>query len=199
MKQLLKSLHQRPIAYYPLYRQITGSTTAGILLSQLMYWFSKKEMFHKTDNDIMSETLLTKKELENAKKLIKKLDFINVARKGIPAKTYYEIDWEKYETCLLEITSQALKEEEKQDSPNGGNCTPPNQEDKIPPLGKSNIIETKETTTETTTKTLPSFPSQVLAPVPFGQRAGAYVDSVSEYIWTLRRSLCGHLKVSTGA
>jgi len=73
MKTILKELNQRPISYYPIYRKLTGSTTAGLLLSQLMYWFSKKEKFYKIDSEIMEETLLTKKELENAKKIIKNL------------------------------------------------------------------------------------------------------------------------------
>lgn len=98
--QILKSLHQRPIAYYPVYRQLTGSTTGGILLSQLMYWFSKKDKIFKTDKEIMEETLLSERELKNAKKIIKNIDFITVSLEGLPAKTYYEIDWGKYEKTL---------------------------------------------------------------------------------------------------
>jgi len=97
MKNILKQLHQKPIAYYPIYRQITGTTTGGLLLSQLMYWFSKKDKIFKTDKEIMSETLLTKKEMENAKKSIKSLGFITVSREGVPAKTSYKIDWSKTE------------------------------------------------------------------------------------------------------
>jgi len=100
MNNILKILNQRPIAYYPIYREITGSTTAGILLSQLMYWFSKKDKFHKVDQEIQEETLLTKKELENAKKKLKDLVFITITREGIPAKTYYEINWLLYEIAL---------------------------------------------------------------------------------------------------
>jgi len=96
MNGILKSLNQRPIAYYPIYRKITGSTTAGILLSQLMYWFSKKDKFYKTDKDITEETLLTERELKTAKSKIKELSFIKITREGIPAKTYYEIDWDNY-------------------------------------------------------------------------------------------------------
>ncbi len=137
MTTLLQRLNQRPIAYYPLYRQLTGSTTGGVLLSQLMYWLSKKDKIHKTDEEIKSETLLTKKELENAKKLIKKLEFIIVTREGIPAKTFYEIDWDKWVTCL---TQSGCK-----DSTKGGNCDTPK--------GETNNDISKETTTETTTET----------------------------------------------
>jgi len=102
MKNLLKQLHRRPINFYPAYRELTGSLAGGILLSQLMYWFSKKDKIYKTDNEIMEETFLSEKELRNAKSKIKKLSFIEVTREGIPAKTYYKIDWEKYEKAFIE-------------------------------------------------------------------------------------------------
>ncbi|MDA3909630.1 MAG: hypothetical protein PF437_11145 [Sulfurimonas sp.] len=104
MKEMLKQLNQRPIAYYPIYRDIAGSTTAGILLSQLMYWFSKQDKIFKTDSEIMNETSLSENELRTAKKLIKKLDFITVKLEGLPAKTYYEIDWKTYQTSLVKST-----------------------------------------------------------------------------------------------
>lgn len=96
MKELIKSLNQKPIAYYPIYRLITGSTTAAILLSQLMYWFTKKDKIYKTNEELIQETLLTKQELKTAKKIIKKLPFVKVELEGIPARTYYSIDWDKY-------------------------------------------------------------------------------------------------------
>jgi hypothetical protein len=106
MKEMLKMLNQKPIAYYPIYRQITGSTTAGILLSQLMYWFSKKDKIYKTDKEIRQETLLTERELKTAKSKIKSLPFIKVTLEGVPAKTYYEIDWETYWNALKQFCSE---------------------------------------------------------------------------------------------
>ena len=149
MRNILQALNERPIAYYPIYRKITGSTTAGIYLSQLMYWFSKKDKIFKTDAEIMEETLLTKKEVENAKKLIKKLDFITVSREGIPAKTYYEIDWNLFQIHLNTATQNeetSIHETEEQVYPKGGNCNTQKVE--------TNIVKslTTETTTETTTE-----------------------------------------------
>ncbi len=92
MKKILKQLNQRPIAYYPIYRQLTGSTTGGILLSQLMYWFSKKDKIFKTNEEMINETFLTQDELKSAKRKIKNLAFITVSLEGLPAKTFYEID-----------------------------------------------------------------------------------------------------------
>lgn len=164
MKNLLQQLHQRPIAYYPIYRDITGSTTAGILLSQLMYWFSIQDKIYKTDAEIMQEVKLTKKELENAKKLIKKVTFLTVSLEGVPAKTFYKIDWKKYQNLLTKFVEKnggnkippkgetVLPKTEEQDSTKGGN--------RVPPKGETiNDISMTETTTETTTEILSSLPS----------------------------------------
>lgn len=108
MTSLLKRLHQRPISHYPIYTELTKSSTAGILLSQIMYWFSQKNKFYKTDADFKEETKLTENELRSAKRAIKNLDFIEVMREGIPAKTYYQIDWEKYEKTLSEFANSTV-------------------------------------------------------------------------------------------
>lgn len=142
MKDILKKFNEKPIAYYPVYRKITGSTTGGILLSQLMYWFSKKDKIFKTDAEIMEETYLTKKELETAKNLIKKLDFITVSREGLPAKTYYEIHWEMMLSSFHDLG--------KLETPKGGNYTPQKVETIHPDLGKHSIYT--ENTTENTTE-----------------------------------------------
>jgi len=110
--EFLRMLNERPIAYYPIYRKITGSTTAGLLLSQLMYWFSKKDKFFKTDEDIRNETLLTEKELKTAKQKIKKIAFIKVTREGLPAKTYYSIDWDLYAEFMNEFYNKNVKNEQ---------------------------------------------------------------------------------------
>lgn len=104
MREFLKSINSRPISYFPIYRDITGSVTGAVLLSQLMYWLSKKDKIFKTDAEIMAETHLTQNELRAAKTKLKSVDFITVSREGIPAKTYYSIDWEKYETSLVNFT-----------------------------------------------------------------------------------------------
>jgi len=103
---VLRALNCRPIAFYPLYRAVTGSTTAGIVLSQLMYWFSKSDRIYKTDTDIQNETGLSENELRSAKTRIKKLPFIRVTLEGIPAKTFYEILWDEYESSMVKATEQ---------------------------------------------------------------------------------------------
>lgn len=94
VKKLLLGLNEKPIAYYPIYRKITGSTTTGILLSQLLYWWSATggRKFYKQDSEIMEESGLTVNELRSSKAILKKLDFVIISVEGIPAKTNYDFD-----------------------------------------------------------------------------------------------------------
>jgi hypothetical protein len=94
MKDILINLNQRPIAVYPIYIKLTGSVNAGLLLSQIMYWYSamKGRKFYKSDFEIMEETMLSLNELRGAKSRLKELPFIMITLHGIPAKTHYDIN-----------------------------------------------------------------------------------------------------------
>ena len=183
MINTLKQLNQRPIAYYPIYRVIAGSTTAGIHLSQLMYWFSKKDKIYKTDKEIIEETMLSEKELRNTKKLIKKLDFITVSVEGVPAKTYYEIDWEKYQISIENIETKGQDcnsqmgetrndQRAKLETTKGQDCN-----SQMGETNKNNNFNT-ETTTETTTdinknKNKKSLQSKIL------EKVSEHIDNIN--------------------
>jgi hypothetical protein len=94
MKDLLLQLNQRPIAIYPVYIRITGSVNAGLLLSQLMYWYGavNGRIFYKSDAEIMEETCLSESELRTAKNKLKSMSFIEIKAKGVPARTHYSIN-----------------------------------------------------------------------------------------------------------
>ena len=94
MKNFLINLNQRPIAVYPIYIKLTGSVNAGLLLSQIMYWYGamKGKTFYKSDAEIMEETMLSVNELRHAKLRLKQMSFIKITLHGIPAKTHYTID-----------------------------------------------------------------------------------------------------------
>ena len=139
MKEILIKLNQRPIAVYPIYIKLTGSVTSGLLLSQIMYWYSavNGRAFYKSDAEIMEETMLTANELRSAKLRLKSLSFMNMYLKGVPARTHYEID---ADLLFSEINKSSLVKSTKLD--------------KLNPLNSySEINETiTENTTENTTK-----------------------------------------------
>jgi len=94
VKKLLINLNLRPIAVYPVYIKLTGSVNAGLLLSQIMYWYSavNGRTFYKSDAEIMEETMLSVNELRHAKSRLKQMSFIKITLHGVPAKTHYTID-----------------------------------------------------------------------------------------------------------
>lgn len=98
--EVIKGLNQKVIAVSPLYKQFLGSFAGAVFLAQLLHWasHSAKDKFYKTDAQIMDETALSENELRSAKKLIKERcdKFIKITREGLPARTYYEIDWDKF-------------------------------------------------------------------------------------------------------
>jgi len=139
MKEILIKLNQRPIAVYPIYIKLTGSVTSGLLLSQIMYWYSavNGRAFYKSDAEIMEETMLTANELRSAKLRLKGLSFMNMYLKGVPARTHYEID---ADLLFSEINKSSLVKSTKLDKLNPRNSY-------------SEINETiTESTTENSTK-----------------------------------------------
>ena len=139
MKKLLINLNLRPIAVYPVYIKLTGSVNAGLLLSQIMYWYGavNGRTFYKSDSEIMEETMLSVNELRHAKARLKQMSFIKITLHGVPAKTHYTID---DKLLFSEINECSLVESTKLDKSKPRNYN-------------SEINETKtENTTENTTK-----------------------------------------------
>jgi hypothetical protein len=153
MKEILIKLNQRPIAVYPIYINLTGSVTSGLLLSQIMYWYSavNGRAFYKSDAEIMEETMLTANELRSAKLRLKSLSFMNMYLKGVPARTHYEID---ADLLFSEINKSSLVKSTKLD--------------KLNPLNSySEINETiTESTTENTTKNTTKKGCEFKNPLP---------------------------------
>lgn len=107
MKEVLMALNQQPIAVYPIYIDITGSVTAGLLLSQIMYWNAKMKgkEFYKNDSEYMEETRLTQSEFKTAKKIVSGLSFLKIERKGAPYRTYYSVDHDELFVVLQRFSS----------------------------------------------------------------------------------------------
>jgi hypothetical protein len=143
MKKLLVNLNLRPIAVYPIYIKITGSVNAGLLLSQIMYWYSavNGRTFYKSDAEIMEETMLSVNELRHAKARLKQMSFIKITLHGVPAKTHYTID---DKLLYSEINECSLVESTKLDK-----SKPRNYNSEI---NETNTENTTENTTKNTTE-----------------------------------------------
>ena len=153
MKKLLINLNQRPIAVYPVYIKLTGSVNAGLLLSQIMYWYGavNGRTFYKSDAEIMEETMLSVNELRHAKARLKQMSFIKITLHGVPAKTHYTID---DKLLFSQINECSLVESTKLDKSKTRNYN-------------SGINETNtENTTENTTKNTTEKGCEFKNPLP---------------------------------
>ena len=122
LKQLFEEFNEKPVAYNRVYSKITGSITAGLLLSQLVYW--SKAMgyneFYKTDKDFSDELGMSVKEIRGAKNKLKKQELVDVKVKGVPAKSYYTVNIEKIIKIITESKVKTLnkKQTEKENNRN---------------------------------------------------------------------------------
>ncbi len=131
----MKALGSRPIAVHPAYIRLTNSLECGVLLSQVVYWsLAVGREFWKTDDDIRAETLLTIRELRRAKSMIRSVPGVRVTVKGVPARTYYDVDFAE----LL----QAI-----------GRSVPPCSNNGVQAVGSDAVRAITENTAETTTET----------------------------------------------
>ena len=136
-------LSERPIAFYPALRKITGSITAAIMLQQLLYWWDKRsgKTLYKTVADMEAETSLTEKEQRTAIRVLKAAGFIDVSVKGVPPTRNFIVHIDAINDALMSQIKSAQRAE----------LNPPKGRNQICPKGGNNT----ETTTETTTDISP--------------------------------------------
>jgi len=91
IEALFEAFNDKPIVFHRTYTEITGSITAGLLLSQVSYWDSvMKKEFYKTDKEFCRELGMSIDEFKSAKKKIAR--YVHMKAKGIPAKTHYRLN-----------------------------------------------------------------------------------------------------------
>lgn len=93
-REPLDDVLDRPIAFNPAFKKITGSTVAALMLSQAWYWSkrtsSEDGWFYKTIEEWEDETGLTRSEQETARKHLKR--FMEVDLRGVPATLFYRLN-----------------------------------------------------------------------------------------------------------
>jgi hypothetical protein len=96
---ILRSLlSDRPIAFHPMLARVFGGINEALLFQQLAYWSDKgsdPEWIYKTQRDIEFETTLTRTQQENARRKLRGLGVVEEDKRGVPAKLYYRVIWER--------------------------------------------------------------------------------------------------------
>jgi len=100
----LDDLLDRPIAFNPAFKKITGSTVAALMLSQAWYWSKRTSdengWFFKIGTEWEDETGLSRSEQETARKILKSLGLMEEELRGVPARLYYRVEKEEIYNML---------------------------------------------------------------------------------------------------
>ncbi len=102
---LIRRFLDRPIAFHRCLVKPSGSVEAALLLSQALYWSNRTEdpdgWFYKTREEWEEETGLNRTSQEAARKRLKENGLLEEERRGLPARLYYRVNFEKLVAKLL--------------------------------------------------------------------------------------------------
>jgi hypothetical protein len=102
-------LSDRPLAFHPQLARVFGGINEALLFQQLAYWSDKgsdPEWIYKTQKDIEHEITLTRTQQENARAKLRRLGAIEEDKRGVPAKLYFRVIWDRVYELLEEYASQ---------------------------------------------------------------------------------------------
>lgn len=92
---IIEMLGEKPVAFNPALARLGKSATAGLFLSQLLFWWNKgvsKDSIYKTVKEMEVETLLTRREQERAIRIWKEYKVLEVQLRGLPRKRHFKIN-----------------------------------------------------------------------------------------------------------
>jgi hypothetical protein len=164
----------RPIAYHRVFVSLTGSVTAAVMLSQMVYWQKRATRedgwWHKGRDEWEEETGLTRREQETARAVLRDMGVLSEDLRGMPARLYFRIDAGRLEHLIAEggCVVASWAESAQQDgrkTPNkmGGN-EPTCRAESAQHVGRIPPTIRKETSSETSSetsaekRTAPPFP-----------------------------------------
>ena len=100
-------LSAKPIAFHPCLARLGGSATAGLFLSQLLYWTGKgadeEGWIFKSQAEWTAETCLSRHEQEQARATWKELGVLEEKREGLPCRLYYRIAIDRLRELLQQM------------------------------------------------------------------------------------------------
>jgi hypothetical protein len=93
-RYILEAYSERPVAFIPVLARISGTASAGLFMSQMLYWCGKgynAEWVYKTINEMEQETCLSRSEQERAITKWIMLGVLDKEVRGIPPKRHFRI------------------------------------------------------------------------------------------------------------
>lgn len=149
----LDDLLDRPIAFNPAFKKITGRTSAAVWLSQVYYWSKRTSdpdgWFWKTAKECEEETGLTDNEQKTAREICVKLGVVEEKLKGVPATLYYRLIKSK----MYELLGVQFPTEQETEIPTEQETSSPSSSKQVSRrvgnINKNTEITSKITTTTT--------------------------------------------------
>jgi len=171
-------LGDRPIAYHAALAKSLGSVTAGVLLSQFLYWQPRSRdadgWFWKTRDEIYEETALGRREQETARKILRAASVLEEQLKGVPARMHFRVNITELVSLLSQYQESGGSSPDKEEDPRpgrrqsaeqpqlGGNA-PSSWAESAQLVGRkptNKNARKRPTITETTTETTPENTSE---------------------------------------
>lgn len=151
----VKAMLERPVAFQPILGRICGSATAGLMLSQAVYWSERAKMpdgwFFKTIEEWQQEICLSRHEQDTARRKLRALGFWKEKRMGVPCRVHYRVDLEALAACISQFAENRQTGLPKTGKPacrNAANLPAGMRQASLPETG--NALKEAETTSETT-------------------------------------------------
>ena len=101
--QLLQAVLSRPIAFNPLFVDIAGSLTAGLLLSFAVDEPCSEDWGPLDTTRIAHTTRMTPAELKGARQRLKEAGLLLERRAGFPARTEYRLDFDRLKAAIVQL------------------------------------------------------------------------------------------------
>lgn len=169
MRDMLRFLLTRPIAFHPAISRLTGSVTAGLLLCQLLYWSDRSShkdgWIYKTADEWTGETTLSRDELRTARKRLTSLSLVEEERASkifpefnkFDRQLCYRVDYARlYESLEQLLEGENCREtpvvDERREIPNRGAESPKSRKVKCQVDGASPDVHSTESSSESSQK-----------------------------------------------
>jgi hypothetical protein len=195
LRDAIKATLSRPVAFHAVLGKVCGSATAGLMLSQAIYWSERTNdqsgWFYKTQAEWEEEICLSRWEQETARKRLRERGFLAEQLRGNPARLYYRVEIEAVARAVAQYAEKpqtSLRDDRKRQS-HALDCGKPANKDAGNPQTLKGTETSPETTTEknpgNATSALPASHAKDKTPVeerqePVDPRYQPVVDAISK-------------------
>jgi hypothetical protein len=112
LRDILGEMLSHPVAFHPILARIAGGASAGLFLSQAVYWSKRATLpdgwFYKIREEWEEETCLTRSEQETARRDLREVGVLEERKWGTPCKLYYRVN----HTRLAELVKQHTEKQQ---------------------------------------------------------------------------------------